>query len=97
MGRRDTVTKEYMSNNDVFADAFNYYMYGGRQMIDPGSLHEMDSMELAVIYEEKMASVTGQRYRDVPKSAAVLTDGRCTYVIMEIENQDQVHYDDAFR
>ena len=92
MGRRDTVTKEYMSNNDMFADAFNYYVYGGRQVIDPGSLHEMDSTELAVIYEEEKEPDTDQRYRDVLKSAAVMADGARTYVILGIENQDKVHY-----
>lgn len=26
IGRKDTLTKEYMSRNDIFADVFNYYI-----------------------------------------------------------------------
>ena len=29
MGVADTVTKKYMRENKVFADAFNYLIYGG--------------------------------------------------------------------
>ena len=29
MGLADTVTKAYMKDNSVFADAFNYLIYGG--------------------------------------------------------------------
>ena len=28
LGKTDTITKNYMKNNSVFADAFNYYVYG---------------------------------------------------------------------
>ena len=39
LGKADTVTKRYAGQNDVFADAFNYYFYGGRQVIKPELLH----------------------------------------------------------
>ena len=29
MGKADVVTKNYMRQNHVFADAFNYLIYGG--------------------------------------------------------------------
>lgn len=29
MGAADTVTKAYMRENTIFADAFNYLIYGG--------------------------------------------------------------------
>lgn len=35
MGVKDTITKEYMQNAGVFADAFNFLMYNGEQVIKP--------------------------------------------------------------
>ena len=35
MGLADTVTKAYMKENTVFADAFNYLIYGGKAVVDP--------------------------------------------------------------
>ena len=35
MGKKDTVTKNYMEDNATFADAFNFLIYGGRQVIKP--------------------------------------------------------------
>lgn len=32
MGLADTVTKAYMKENTVFADAFNYLIYGVKQL-----------------------------------------------------------------
>ena len=40
MGKPDAVTKNYVSRSDIFADVFNYYLYGGRQVIDPSQLKE---------------------------------------------------------
>ena len=33
MSLQDTVTKQYVSDPKVFADAFNYLIYSGRQVI----------------------------------------------------------------
>ena len=35
MGLKDSVTKDYIHNNKVFADAFNYFIYEGEPVIDP--------------------------------------------------------------
>ncbi len=48
LGKIDTVTKDYMKKNTVFADACNYFIYGGRQIIDPEKLQELDTTEVAV-------------------------------------------------
>ena len=36
MGLADTVTKAYMKENTVFADAFNYLIYGGKAVAGIG-------------------------------------------------------------
>lgn len=33
MGKPDAVTKKYVSRNDIFADIFNHFLYGGKQVI----------------------------------------------------------------
>ena len=35
MSDEDVYTKNYISQNDVFADVFNFFIYGGRQVIRP--------------------------------------------------------------
>ena len=35
MRQADSLTKEYLSNNEIFADVFNYLIYDGQQRILP--------------------------------------------------------------
>ena len=46
MGVIDTEGKRYLFNNDIFADAFNYLVYGGKQVIKADELREIDTTEL---------------------------------------------------
>lgn len=50
MGAKDTATIKYMRQNEIFADALNYFVYGGKQVISPDSLEELDTRELDVPY-----------------------------------------------
>lgn len=42
-----------MSDNEKFADVFNYYLYNGKQVIKPENLHEESISEIALPYSEK--------------------------------------------
>lgn len=90
--RADTVTKDYISDTVVFADVFNYYIYGGRQVIDPGQLTERDPGEIALPYGADGAVVPIQKFRDVQKLCMVMSDGRLRFVLYGVENQTEVHY-----
>ena len=98
MGITDVITKDDIRQNDVFADACNYLIYGGKAVIDPEDLKEMDPVERGILSEserhrkdrEKPESV--QKYRDVLKSAVVMQDGQAAYLIIGIENQTDIHY-----
>ena len=92
LGKADTVTKRYAGQNDVFADAFNYYFYGGRQVIKPELLHELDTAELTVPYGADGAGHPVQKYRDILKMASVMEDGKAAYLLLGIENQSAVSY-----
>lgn len=90
--KTDTITKEYVKDTGVFADIFNFYIYGGRSMIQPGQLTERDTAKTALPYGADDAVIPVQRFRDVQKLYAAMTDGKATYILYGVENQTQIHY-----
>lgn len=71
---------------------FNYYIYGGQQVILPEQLTERDSTEIALPYGSDGKVVPIQRFRDVRKLYAAMTDGNVEYVLYGVENQSEIHY-----
>ena len=90
--RADTITKDYVKDAGVFADIFNYYIYGGRQVILPEQLTERDSTKIALPYGADGAVVPVQKFRDVQKLYAAMSDGKMEYVLYGAENQAEIHY-----
>ena len=90
--RADTITKDYVKDAGVFADIFNYYIYGGRQIILPEQLTERDSTKIALPYGADGAVVPVQKFRDVQKLYVAMTDGKMEYVLYGAENQAEIHY-----
>ena len=64
MGKKDTLTKEYMADNHIFADAFNYFMFDGGNVIHAEDLRERDSTEMAITYERNQKISPVQKNRD---------------------------------
>ena len=94
MGKTDVCTKEYMSNPRIFADAFNYYFFHGKQVVKPEELTVQDVTELTLPYgkgKEELIIPT-QRFRDIMKLWTVMTSKDATYMLLGIENQANVHY-----
>ena len=94
MSIQDTATKQYVSEVEVFADAFNYLIYDGEQVIKPEQLTDMVTTQYVIPYheDEKGKPEAAQKYRDTLKTLAVKTDDRYTYLVLGIENQSHVHY-----
>ena len=99
IGAIDAITKAYIRKNEVFADAFNYFMYDGAQVIQPECLKELDPTEIAILLNEKdtkdkkaVQVEAHQKYRDILKSAAIMEDGHTAYILLGIENQTDVNY-----
>lgn len=95
MGLADTVTKAYMKENTVFADAFNYLIYGGKAVVDPAQLQELDTTEIALPFgaQDENGNQTAdavQKYRDVLKSAVIKQDDEAAYILLGIENQTDI-------
>jgi len=93
MGQKDTVTKDYIRNAEVFADAFNYLLYEGEKIIMPESLHELDPAATAVVYGDDLKAEPVQRYRDSLKYMTAMERDDVVYMILGIENQSHVHCD----
>ncbi len=91
MGMLDVEAKRYLGKRDVFADAFNYLLYGGEKVIEPEKLWEMDTSQIALPYGSN-ARVPIQKYRDLLKIWEAMTDGRMIYIILGAEIQGKVHY-----
>ena len=91
MGVLDTEGKKYLSDNEIFADAFNYLIYGGKQIIKATELREIDTTELAVPYGNN-AKAPVQKYRDILKLWNAMMDDDAIYIILGAELQDKVHY-----
>lgn len=92
MGAADTVTKAYMRENVVFADAFNYLIYDGEPVIEPEKLKELDATEIAAPFGNGDTEEAVQKYRDILKSAVIMQDEKASYVLLGIENQTDIHY-----
>ncbi len=92
MAAKDAVTKEYMRDAKVFADAFNFLLYKGRPVIDPDRLHAMDPVEIVLPYGEDGAVVPVQRYRDNLKYLTAMEDGKAAYLVLGMEAQSDVSY-----
>ncbi len=85
MGKHDAAAYEYLSQPKYFADLFNAKFFGGRQVIDGTKLMEADSR----------TPVDGEptQYRNIKKR---LPNGS-HFVILAIENQDNVDYEMPWR
>ena len=95
--KADIITKAYARDTDIFADIFNYYVYGGQQIIRPEHLIERDPTALSLPYGTDGASIPVQRFRDMQKLYASMTDGKAEYVLYGVENQSDIHYAMAVR
>ena len=92
IGRKDTLTKEYMSRNDIFADVFNYFLYHGQSIINQNDLVDRDISEIALPLGKDDKIVPVQKYRDILKGLVVKESSDTIYALLGIENQSEIHY-----
>ena len=78
LGKLDIDAKQYFGIAKHFADAFNFLMYDGKQIIDSANLKELDATEIAVLFKDKDRDRI-QKQRDLLRA---LTDGKTIYVIL---------------
>ena len=78
----------------MFAGAFTHLIYGGKQVIQHEQLIDPDATQYAIPYreDEDRKPEAAQKYCDALKTLAFETDEHCTYLVLGIENQTNVHY-----
>ena len=92
MGAKDAKAREFLSNNERFADLFNFYLFKGKQVIKPSDLQEKDTATVLSLYGIDKKEVQKQRWRDLLKSAIVKETDGVVYVLLGAENQSDIHY-----
>lgn len=92
MGVKDTVTKDYMNDPRIFADAFNYFLYSGRQVILPEKLRSIDTTMIGIPYGADGTVIPVQKFRDNMKCLSAMTDEHAAYMILGVEDQSDIHY-----
>jgi hypothetical protein len=93
LSEKDSIENNYIRQNRIFADAFNFFIYGGRQVIDPDSLEERNTQEILILHEHQTERTKSlKRTRDVIKLVKVMTNEKAAFMIFAVENQTHVHY-----
>ena len=87
----DSAGKVYFSNPVYFADAFNFLLYGGERVIDPGRLRELDTTEVTAVNGGN-AKANVQKTRDLLRMWGAMEDDNAVYVMLGLELQGLVHY-----
>ena len=73
MSNKDIVSSNYLSDNERFADALNFLMFGGRKVIDSNKLINEDTTERVLIRNRK-SLFTSKRIRDIAKRMVIKSD-----------------------
>ncbi len=92
MGEKDTLSMEYLSDNTRFADICNYCLFDGQEVIRAENLKELDTKEFLKLSGLNQKGQQISRIRDILKHAVIRSTGDCTYLIIGVENQTQIHY-----
>lgn len=87
----DTVVKNYWSNNEQFADLFNAVLFGGKQIIKPEELEDVDTEESTVL-EHREYTESIKAARDNIKIRKRATVYGVEFVLLGIEGQEHIHY-----
>ena len=98
MKQKDTIIKNYMSNPEYFADAFNYYLFDGEQIVRPEKLVEKDNSELKLIPlfmtdgNDNASDETPQELPDLLRQCVLKQDEQATYFLLSISHQSDIIY-----
>lgn len=91
MGKKNVITKQYIKDNEKFADLCNYFLYNGKQVIKAADLTEKDATELA-LPKGLGGTFAVEKIRDILKNCCIKTSGGITYLVIGVENQSDIHY-----
>ena len=94
MRDKDVLTAAYLKNNSRFADLLNGWLFGGRPVVRPEDIQELDSAEIRIRRDRVTGGVRiGKRYRDVIRRVAL----GMRFAVVCVEEQSEVDYTMPFR
>lgn len=92
MGAKDTKAKEFLSDNRRFADLCNFYLFNGQDTIKAEELQTQDTTEVLSVFGVTKKELMVQKWRDLLKKIIIKRTDFCTYMIIGVENQTDIHY-----
>lgn len=88
MGKADINVNIWLSEKKRFANLFNGVIYGGRQVILPEDLEEVNPVSSVSVKNRAGKTKNMKKYRDIIKKWR----NQATLVLLANESQDKVHY-----
>ena len=88
MGKADVNVNIWLSEKKRFANLFNGVIYGGRQVILPEDLVEVNSVSSVSVKNRAGKTKNMKRYRDI----IMKWRNQATLVLLANESQGKVHY-----
>ena len=89
--KADIVLKSYWRENEPFADFFNAVLFGGRAVIKPEELEELDTEESSVLEHRSYAEgIKAARDSIKIRKRSVALDTEL--IMLAMENQEHIHY-----
>ena len=97
MGNVDIAAKNYLKDNVVFADIFNYCLFQGEQRVKAEDLRELDPVQTQRLMGRETQLKDGEKAvsnsRDLLKRAIVRSDGSAHYILrLGLEPQSWIDY-----
>ena len=88
MGKADVNVNIWLSEKNRFANLFNGVIYGGRQVILPEDLEEVNPVSSVSVKNRTGKTKNMKKYRDI----IMKWRNQATLVLLANESQDKVHY-----
>ena len=85
--RGDRALKDFLSDNEVFADLINAILFDGKCVVQADELENVDTSNGISVQDGKTVGNI-VRYRDVVHKAAIGAE----FIIFGVENQAKIHY-----
>ena len=92
MSDKDNATRVFLSDREVFSDAFNGALFNGRQVVRPEDLSELDPDEILLPEDPAGAGGVVGRRRDILRRFTLMSGGGSTFAILGIEGQANLDY-----
>ena len=90
MPKPNEALREFFQNDEVFASLFNGYFFHGEKVISPTALKPADTAYAVTVQNTAGKKQKINKYRDIVRKTEI-----GTLVILGIEDQNKVHYDNC--